>query len=210
MTVAGDDDENEPAAIDYFLHFLAIFWKVLFALVPPPSLGGGWPCFFIALVFIGGLTAVIGDVAAVFGCTLGMSDMLTGITFVALGTSLPDTFASKQAAEGSPNADAAIGNITGSNAVNVFLGLGLPWVIATAWYESQPEGQRTFVVPEGSLKTSVIVFSSFASLCIFVLFLRRILFGGELGGPTGVKFGTSALFVSLWIAYVYLSATLSL
>ena len=28
------------------------------------------------------------------------------------------------------HADASIGNITGSNSVNVFLGLGLPWLIA--------------------------------------------------------------------------------
>jgi len=30
-------------------------------------------------------------------------------------------------------ADAAVGNVTGSNSVNVFLGLGLPWVIAVHW-----------------------------------------------------------------------------
>lgn len=31
-------------------------------------------------------------------------------------------------------ADAAIGNITGSNSTNVFLGLGLPWIIASGYY----------------------------------------------------------------------------
>ena len=45
------------------------------------------------------------------------------------GTSLPDTFASKSAALGDATADAAIGNVTGSNAVNVFLGLGLSWIL---------------------------------------------------------------------------------
>jgi len=40
------------------------------------------------------------------------------------GTSVPDTFASKIAAEQDENADPAIGNVTGSNAVNVFLGIG--------------------------------------------------------------------------------------
>ena len=30
-------------------------------------------------------------------------------------------------------ADAAVGNVTGSNSVNVFLGLGLPWVIAVIY-----------------------------------------------------------------------------
>jgi solute carrier family 8 (sodium/calcium exchanger) len=36
-----------------------------------------------------------------------------------------------------PNADAAIGNITGSNSVNVFLGLGTPWLIGSCYYKSK-------------------------------------------------------------------------
>ena len=62
-----------------------------------------------------------------FGCVCGIKDSVTAITFVALGTSLPDTFASMTAAKNSDTADAAIGNVTGSNSVNVFLGLGIPW-----------------------------------------------------------------------------------
>lgn len=37
----------------------------------------------------------------------------------------PDTFASKVAAIQDQYADASIGNVTGSNAVNVFLGIGV-------------------------------------------------------------------------------------
>lgn len=59
---------------------------------------------------------------------------MTGLSIVAVGTSLPDTFASRIAAISDDDADNAIGNITGSNAVNIFLGLGLPWVIATIYY----------------------------------------------------------------------------
>ena len=44
-------------------------------------------------------------------------DSITAITLVALGTSLPDTFASKAAARSDDDADASIGNVTGSNAV---------------------------------------------------------------------------------------------
>jgi hypothetical protein len=71
----------------------------------------------VSLTMIGIVTMFVGEVAALLGCALGISDSLTAITFVALGTSLPDTFASKQAVEDSPNADAAIGNVTGSNSV---------------------------------------------------------------------------------------------
>lgn len=38
---------------------------------------------------IGVLTMVIGDLASHFGCTVGLTDAVTAITFVALGTSLP-------------------------------------------------------------------------------------------------------------------------
>merc|ERR1719253_553902 len=91
---------------------------------------------------IGGGTAVIGELASFLGCCLGISDKITAITFVALGTSLPDTFASKTAAEQDPYADASVGNVTGSNSVNVFLGLGLPWVIGSWYWATDFEGKK--------------------------------------------------------------------
>ena len=71
------------------------------------------------------------------GCTIPLPDAVTAITIVALGTSLPDTFASMTAAKSSDSADSAVGNVNGSNAVNVFLGLGLPWVIAAHYADSK-------------------------------------------------------------------------
>lgn len=47
------------------------------------------------------------------GCVIGMPTSVTGITIIALGTSLPDTFASRTAAQQDEYADAAIGNVTG-------------------------------------------------------------------------------------------------
>ena len=51
-----------------------------------------------------------------------------------MGTSLPDLFASKTAAVQERHADNSVGNVTGSNSVNVFLGLGLPWSIAAIYH----------------------------------------------------------------------------
>lgn len=76
-----------------------IGWKVLFALVPPSGLWGGGPCFFASLTFIGIVTFVVGEVATVLGCVLNIKESVAAITIVALGTSLPDTFASKTAAQ---------------------------------------------------------------------------------------------------------------
>lgn len=98
---------------------------------------GGWLTFFTSLGMIGLLTVIVGDLAGIFGCIVGLKDAVTAITFVALGTSLPDLFASKTAAVNEKYADNAIGNVTGSNSVNVFLGLGLPWIIASIHWTSQ-------------------------------------------------------------------------
>ena len=54
------------------------------------------------------------------GCVIGLHVSVTGITLVALGTSMPDTFASKTAALQDDSADAAIGNITGKF-LNLFI-----------------------------------------------------------------------------------------
>ena len=39
MTVGGDVDENgkeiPPSKLDYILHFVTFFWKVLFSFIPP-------------------------------------------------------------------------------------------------------------------------------------------------------------------------------
>lgn len=65
--------------------------------------------------------------------TLNTYVLPSAITLVALGTSLPDTFASRSAAVMDPDADASIMNVTGSNAVNVLLGLGLPWFLGALY-----------------------------------------------------------------------------
>ena len=214
---------KEDGAVAIVMHILNVPWKFTFAFVPPAAWCGGLPCFFVALALIGGVTAFIGDLAGLLGCSFGLKGSVTAITFVALGTSLPDTFASKAAAMGDPNADSAIGNVTGSNSVNVFLGLGLPWLIASAVWKMEgatavwkqritllgfpelvsqyPSG--AFVVPAGALGFSVTVFTICALVCIFVLCLRRKKYGYELGGE-GAK-PTAGLFVFLWIFYVTLS-----
>ena len=48
-----------------------------------------------------------------------------------------DTFASKVAAIQDDTADASVGNVTGSNAVNVFLGIGIAWSMAAIYWWSQ-------------------------------------------------------------------------
>jgi solute carrier family 8 (sodium/calcium exchanger) len=225
VTVEGSNDDGSPKLSDYIMHTLSVFWKVLFAIVPPTDFAGGWLCFGVALGMIGVVTAFIGDLAGFFGCVIGLEGPITAITFVALGTSLPDTFASMAAATGDEYADASIGNVTGSNSVNVFLGLGLPWTMAAIYWEliapkkdpewfkgvsslhaeMYPDG-NVFIVPAGDLGFSVTVFSCCACVCIATLVARRKIAGGELGGPRPIKIGTAIFFVLLWLTYVGLSS----
>ncbi|XP_060767488.1 sodium/calcium exchanger 1a isoform X2 [Neoarius graeffei] len=204
----GDDDEcgeeKMPSCFDYVMHFLTIFWKVAFAFVPPTDYWNGWACFIVSICMIGLLTAFIGDLASHFGCTVGLKDSVTAVVFVALGTSVPDTFASKVAAIQDQYADASIGNVTGSNAVNVFLGIGVAWSIAAIFHQWHG---KDFKVAPGTLAFSVTLFTIFAFVCIAVLmYRRRPNIGGELGGPWGAKILTSGLFFSLWLLYIILSS----
>jgi solute carrier family 8 (sodium/calcium exchanger) len=83
-----------------FGHAISVPWKLFFAIIPPTDFASGWWCFAVSLCLIGFVTAIIADLASLLGCVMGIEDSITAITFVALGTSLPDTFASKAAAVG--------------------------------------------------------------------------------------------------------------
>merc|ERR1712200_84011 len=210
---ADDDDEDEegeegeekmPSCGDYIMHFLTLPWKLIFALIPPTGIYGGYPTFVISIAAIGLCTAVIGDVAGHLGCFINLKDCVNAIAFVALGTSVPDTFASKTAAIEDETADASVGNVTGSNAVNVFLGIGIAWSMAAIYHGVQG---TVFKVEPGSLGFSVTIFCIEAVLAICILLARRSpAVGGELGGPKSVKTVTSGIFVFFWVFYVGISA----
>merc|ERR1712127_870447 len=215
FTVQADDDEEEgedggegeekmPSCGDYIMHFLTLPWKLIFAFIPPTGLFNGYITFVVSIAFIGGCTAVIGDVSGHLGCFINLKDGVNAIAFVALGTSVPDTFASKTAAIEDEYADNSIGNVTGSNAVNVFLGIGIAWSMAAIYWEAQGEN---FIVPVGSLGFSVTIFCTEAVLAILILILRRHpAVGGELGGPKLFKTISSSIFVFFWFFYVGISS----
>lgn len=189
---------------DAIYQFLAIGWKVFFSLVPPPHYCGGWGTFWMALLMIGIVTGVVGEIANLMGCVCGIKPGVTAITFVAIGTSLPDTFASKKAAIDERYADAAIGNINGSNCVNVFLGLGLPWVIASIYYQNQ-DPPTLYKVPSKGLDLSVALFLCLAFCAVILMVVRRCMLKGELGGSTCGRTFSALLLVLMWVVYITMS-----
>ncbi|XP_075241315.1 sodium/calcium exchanger Calx-like isoform X2 [Convolutriloba macropyga] len=194
------DEEERLGFLDYLGQFLAFMWKVLFAIViPPASYLGGTLTFWMALAAIGALVFVVEELGNLLGCVVGLENAITGITIIALGTSLPDTFASRTAALNEQYADASIGNVTGSNSVNVFLGLGVPWVIS-AVYNLFTTGQ-SYKVKTSNLSFSVTAFLIVGVVCLGIIIARRFVMGGELGGKKLARWGSSALLLILWLGY---------
>uniref|UniRef100_A0A0M3IBA4 Na_Ca_ex domain-containing protein n=1 Tax=Ascaris lumbricoides TaxID=6252 RepID=A0A0M3IBA4_ASCLU len=116
---------------------------------------------------------------------------------------LSDTFASRTAALQDQWADSSIGNVTGSNAVNVFLGIGIAWAIAAIYHALNGS---EFHVHAGSLAFSVTMFLIGSTLCIFILQYRRFSYiKGELGGPLKMKIFSALIFICIWILYLLFS-----
>ncbi|WP_438970300.1 calcium/sodium antiporter [Methylophaga sp.] len=88
-----------------------------------------------AIYFVIGLIALlVGSKALVWGATgvaqlLGVSDLIIGLTIVAIGTSLPELAASVISALKNEH-DIAVGNILGSNIFNLLAVLAMPGLIA--------------------------------------------------------------------------------
>jgi len=219
---------------DKIMWVLMCPWKIVFACCPPPALCGGWPCFVVSLALIGGQVVLINDFASQVGCQMYIKTTITAITIVALGTSLPDTFASMQAARGDKWADNSVGNVTGSNSVNVFFGLGVPWLFGSLFWAisgSTPDGQAkfaerfgpgrkhelppqlyadyyptgAFIVRKGDLGNSVIVFTVCAIITIGLVLVRRAMGAQELGGNRTGALASGAFLVFLWFVYITMS-----
>lgn len=87
------------------------------------------------LFILGGIIAIVAGGEVVVYCAkklalaAGMSEVLVGLTVVALGTSLPELVTSAVAAK-KGEADIAVGNVVGSNIANILLVLGMSATIS--------------------------------------------------------------------------------
>jgi len=86
------------------------------------------------------------------------------------------------------------------------LGLGMPWVLAAIYHESN--GSQ-FKVHAGDLGFSVTVYTAVAVIALALILVRRYVafFGkAELGGPTGAKWASGIFMFTLWFVYVIVSS----
>ncbi len=142
------------------------------------------------LALAGGLAALVagGDLvvrhAARLARSLGIAPLLVGVTIVAVGTSAPELAVSTLAAlDGRP--DVSVGNVVGSNILNILVVLGSAALV------------RPLVVAQRLVRWDVPIM---IAASVLVLLLGH---DGVLGGADG------ALLLGLLIAYLLLAVTLS-
>jgi len=90
-----------------------------------------WAAFFISLIWITILSYFMVELMLKLGCIWGIPDVVMGLTFLAMGTSIPDALGSISVAKDG-HGDMAVSNAVGSNVFDICMGLGLPWAIQAA------------------------------------------------------------------------------
>lgn len=109
----------------------------------------------LTMLFLGGKVFV--EQAVILAELAGLSQMLIGLTIVAIGTSLPELVTSVIAAR-KGEADLAVGNIVGSNIFNVFWILGITAIITPVTVSAQAVVDIIFGVMVTSLLFAVLFF----------------------------------------------------
>jgi magnesium/proton exchanger len=92
-----------------------------------------------------------------------------------------------------------------SNSVNIYVGIGVPWLIDTV-YNYFVLREPLYIDNAEGLSFSLLVFFATSAGCISVLVLRRLIIGAELGGPRLWAWVTSYYFMLLWVVFVVLSS----
>ena len=129
----GGDDEGEDGIGDKIINCLACPIAFVFKWTIPPCTEEGWEkwymgTFTMSIVWIGILSFVMVDFASRAGCVWGVPGLVMGLIVIAAGTSVPDALSSVLVAK-MGQGNMAVANVLGSNVFNIFLGLGLPWMV---------------------------------------------------------------------------------
>uniref|UniRef100_A0A8C4VNU2 Solute carrier family 24 member 4 n=1 Tax=Gopherus evgoodei TaxID=1825980 RepID=A0A8C4VNU2_9SAUR len=114
-----------------------VTWPLLFLLfcTIPNCNKPRWENFFMLTFILSTLWIALFSyfmvwMVTITGYTLGIPDVIMGITFLAAGTSVPDCMASLIVARQGLG-DMAVSNTIGSNVFDILVGLGIPWGMQT-------------------------------------------------------------------------------
>ena len=123
--------DGSPLDKALFVLSLPLLWA--FTITIPDCATDKWKkwyvvSFVMSIVWIALLCHYMVWAASMIGCIWEIDPIVMGVVVLAVGTSVPDAIGSMIAAK-SGEADMAIANAIGSNIFDIFLGLGLPWLL---------------------------------------------------------------------------------
>jgi cation:H+ antiporter len=161
-----------------------------------PAAPGGWDSRLpvqLLLIAIGLGLLVLGSewlvtAAAAFAKTLGVSDLIIGLTIVAAGTSMPEVATSVTAAFKGER-DIAVGNVVGSSTFNILGCVGLSALVS---------GNAGLAIPPSVLNFDIWVMLATALACLPVF-----LTGREIARWEGAVF---LVYYAAYVAYLILAA----
>ena len=112
-------------------YIITVPLTLLFCLIPdcrPPGMEGWAKATLLASIIMIALFAIVMvELAEIFGATIGIPDVVMGLTILAAGTSVPDLLSSVIVAQ-QGQGDMAVSSSIGSNIFDVAFGLPLPWL----------------------------------------------------------------------------------
>ncbi|XP_054267959.1 sodium/potassium/calcium exchanger 5-like isoform X1 [Macrosteles quadrilineatus] len=148
--------------------------------------------FIMCIVWIGISSYVVSWMMTIFGNTYNLSDSIMGITFLAIGGSMPEACSSVI------NARLGIGsmsisNALGANTLDILLCLGLPWMIKTLLPASWGGGPIKIQSPGLTYNTAAQI------ACVAILFvaayLNKFHYNKILGSVCLVMYLSSIAFI---------------
>ncbi|XP_043074559.1 sodium/potassium/calcium exchanger 4 [Puntigrus tetrazona] len=151
--------------------------------------------FILSTVWIAVFSYFMVWMVTIIGYTLGIPDVIMGITFLAAGTSVPDCIASLIVARQGLG-DMAVSNTIGSNVFDILVGLGVPWALQTM---AVSYGSVVMINSRGLLYSVVLLLGSVA-LTILGIHLNRWKLDFKLGVYVLVLYAVFLCF-SIMIEY---------
>ena len=161
------DDETNPFVMpaewkDRPIWALSLPWYALFTISIPPCHNPKWEkwyfgSFLASIGWIGIISHFMVEWCARIGCLLKIPAIVMGTTVLAAGTSIPDALSSISVAKDG-FADMAVANAVGSNVFDIWLGLGLPWLLYLSWQKpSYITVSTTELLPSSLILLGVLI-----------------------------------------------------
>ena len=178
-----EPEEDEEEAKTGIMRLFQPFDWVLEVIFPRPKYY--FIIFFISIAFIGALCWVLVESAIVISTTLDIPEVVIALTVLAVGTSVPDMMSSVIVAK-QGRGGMAVSNGIGSNIFDIFVGLGLPWLIKSYLVDAD------IVTNIEGLEISIALLFGSVLLLLLALMIKRWRLNKGLG----------IVLVSLYILYV--------